>query len=171
MQESPRIILLPAPSQQSHRAGVRAVQGDSESATEAARARRQAQVSAQAFLTLIDSRREDAVEIKGKQFRFHPYGSRGTADGAREADVPREAGATGTLDGQPEADTISADILDGFGAHARNSSAFIASLIAQEQLRQGLYNPRFEAASDAYRRAGGSPSAIDDVPRVFSVAV
>jgi hypothetical protein len=53
----------------------------------------------------------------------------------------------------------------------RNSSAFIASFIAQERLRRGLHNPQFEAASDAYRRAGGSPSAIDNQPRVVSFAV
>ena len=64
-------------------------------------------------------------------------------------------------------------MLDGFGAGARerNSSAFLASFIAQERLREGLYNPQYEAASDAYRRAGGSPSAVDNQPRVFSVAV
>ena len=64
-------------------------------------------------------------------------------------------------------------MLDGFGAGARErkSSAFLASFIVQERPREGLYNPQYEAASDAYRRAGGSPSAVDNQARVFSVAV
>jgi hypothetical protein len=177
MPEIPRAILLPSPSQLSQRSHARAIQGDSDSAIEAARARRQSQGAADgtgpAFLTLIDSRRDDTVETRGKQFRFRPYSSRGTADGAaREAELAGRANETEAIGAQSE-DDISADVLDGFGAGARerNSSAFIASFIAQEHLRQGLYNPQFEAASDAYRRAGGSPSAIDNQPRVLSFAV
>jgi hypothetical protein len=174
MQEIPRAILLPPPSHLSSRASVRAVQSDSDSAIEAARARKQAQGPGQAFLTLIEQRREDTVEIKGKQFRFRPYSSRGASDGAaREAELGSAANGTGAVSAEVEDDDISVDVLDGFGAgtRERNSSAFIASFIAQERLREGLYNPRYEAASDAYRRAGGSPSAVDNQPRVFSVAV
>ncbi|HEX6121430.1 MAG TPA: hypothetical protein VFZ03_18430 [Dongiaceae bacterium] len=124
----------------------------------------------QAFLTLVGSGREDSVELKGKQFRFKPYGGRGASgDGfVRTAD---EAGNAG--DAAPGEESSDSEIaLDGFGlgAQQRNSSAFIASVIAQ-QLRQGLHNPRHEAASDAYRRAGGSPSAVDNQPRVVSFAV
>ena len=88
MQEIPRAILLPPPSQLTQRSSARALQGDSDSLIEVARGtRRQAQAPAQAFLTLVDSRREDMVEIKGKQFRFRPYSSRGATDGAaREAE-------------------------------------------------------------------------------------
>ena len=174
MQEIPRAILLPPPSHLSSRASVRAVQSDSESAIEAARARRQAQGSGQAFLTLIEQRREDTVEIKGKQFRFRPYSSRGATDNAaREAELSNEANETRAVGTEVEDDNISVDVLDGYsaGARERNSSAFLASFIAQERLREGLYNPQYEAASDAYRRAGGSPSAADNQARVFSVAV
>lgn len=150
------------------------MQSESESAIEAARARRQAQGPGQAFLTLIEQRREDTVEIKGKQFRFRPYSSRGAADGAaREAELGREANGTGAVSAEVEDDGIAVDVLDGFGAgtRERNSSAFLASFIAQERLRAGLYNPQYEAASDAYRRAGGSPSAVDNQPRVVSFAI
>lgn len=172
MQEIPRTILLPPPSHLSSRA--RAVQSDSESAVEAARARQQAQGAGQAFLTLIEQRREDTVEIKGKQFRFRPYSSRGAPDGAaREAELTGETADTGAISTGTEDDGIAVDVLDGFGSGARerNSSAFLASFIVQERPRQGLHNPQYEAASDAYRRAGGSPSAVDNQPRVFSVAV
>jgi hypothetical protein len=174
MQEIPRAILLPPPSYLSSRTSVRAVQADSETAIEAARARKQAQGTGQAFLTLIEQRREDTVEIKGKQFRFRPYTSRGATDGAaREAELNGEATGTGAIRTDAEEDSIAVDVLDGFGtgARERNSSAFLASFIAQERPRQGLYNPQYEAASDAYRRAGGSPSAIDNQARVFSFAV
>ena len=174
MQEIPRAILLPPPSHLSSRASVRAVQSDSESAIEAARARKQAQGPGQAFLTLIEQHRDDTVEIKGKQFRFRPYSSRGATDGAaREAELSSEIADTGAISTEAEEDSIAVDVLDGFGAgtRERNSSAFLASFIAQERLREGLYNPQYEAASDAYRRAGGSPSAVDNQPRVFSVAV
>ena len=172
MQEISRAILLPPPSHLSSR--TRAVQSDSESAIEAARARRQAQGPAQAFLTLIEQRREDTVEIKGKQFRFRPYTGRGATDGAtREAELGNEANGAGAVSNEVEDDGISVDVLDGFGAGARerNSSAFLASFIAQERMREGLYNPQHAAASDAYRRAGGSPSAVDNQPRVVSFAV
>jgi hypothetical protein len=174
MQEIPRAILLPPPSHLSSRASVRAVQPESESAVEAAKARKQAQGAGQAFLTLIEQRREDTVEIKGKQFRFRPYSSRGaTEGGAREAGFNGETADTGAISIEAEDDGIAVDVLDGFGAGARerNSTAFLASFIAQERPREGLYNPKYEAASDAYRRAGGSPSAIDNQPRVFSFAV
>ena len=174
MQEIPRAILLPPPSHLSSRASVRAVQTESGSAVEAARARKPAQGPGQAFLTLIEQRREDTVEIKGKQFRFRPYSSRGTTDGAaREAELNGGAADTGAISIEAEDDGIAVDVLDGFGSGARerNSTAFLASFIAQERPREGLYNPQYEAASDAYRRAGGSPSAVDNQPRVFSVAV
>ena len=150
------------------------MQSDSESAIEAARSRRTAQGPGQAFLTLIEQRREDTVEIKGKQFRFRPYSSRGATDGAaREAELNGETADTGAISTEADEDSIAVDVLDGFGAGARerNSSAFLASFIVQERPREGLYNPQYEAASDAYRRAGGSPSAVDNQPRVFSVAV
>ena len=174
MQEIPRAILLPPPSHLTSRASVRAGQSDSETAIEAARARKQAQGTGQAFLTLIEQRREDTVEIKGKQFRFRPYSSRGATDSAaREAELSSEAADTGAIRTEDEEGGIAVDVLDGFGSGARerNSSAFLASFIAQERPREGLYNPQHEAASDAYRRAGGSPSAIDNQARVFSFAV
>jgi hypothetical protein len=174
MPDISRAILLPPPSQFPQRTSARAVQVESESIEAARDTRREPAGSAHAFLTLIDSRREDTVELKGKQFRFRPYTNRGAAEGGpRETDPSQQSGETEALSAAAEEDDVTVDILDGFGAGARerNSSAFIASFIAQERLRQGLYNPQFEAASDAYRRAGGSPSAVDNEPRLVSVAV
>jgi hypothetical protein len=177
MPEIPRAILLPPP-QLPQRASVRAVQSESGSAIESVRERRASQVPAQAFLTVTESRREDAAEINGeikrKHFWFRPYNSRGAADGgAREADLLRTGSEAEAINPEAVDEGMSVDIFEGFGAgaRARNSSAFLASFIAQEHVRQGLYNPQFEAASDAYRRAGGSPPAIDNRPRVVSFAI
>jgi hypothetical protein len=150
---------------------MRVAESDSDSTPRAARKQQSAAPGGQAFLTLVGSGREDNVELKGKQFRFKPYSSRGASGdgGVRTADEAGSAG--GAAPGEESSD--SEIVLDGFGlgAQQRNSSAFIASVIAQQHLRQGLYNPRHEAASDAYRRAGGSPSAVDNQPRVVSFAV
>jgi hypothetical protein len=168
MQEIPRALLLPPPSPQ--RPSMRVAESDSDSTPRVARKQQGAAPGGQAFLTLVGSGREDGVELKGKQFRFKPYGSRGAS-----ADGVRTEGASGSAgDAAPGEESSDSEIvLDGFGlgAQQRNSSAFIASVIAQQHLRQGLYNPRHEAASDAYRRAGGSPSAVDNQPRVVSFAV
>ncbi len=180
MQEIPRAILLPPPTSPPQRFTARVVHGDAEGSAETGRGtRRQAQSAAQgapgAFLTLIESRRDDTVEIRGKQFRFRPYGNRGAAaeGSARESGLAEASDRDAIGVQADDGDSIATEILDGFGAGARqrNSSAFIASFIAQEQLRQGLHNPPFEAASDAYRRAGGSPSAPDNQARVVSIAI
>jgi hypothetical protein len=178
MQEIPRAILLPPPSLP--RPNARAVEGDSDAAIPSPReGRRQTQGTAQgatqAFLTLVGTPQDDTVEIKGKQFRFRPYNNRGTSSDeiVRESDGADGLNGAGPVGDTADDSEISTDILDGFGSGAqrRNSSAFMASFIAQEQLSQGLYNPQYATASDAYRRAGGSPSAIDNQPRVFSFAV
>jgi len=174
MQEISRAILLPPPSPPQRR-DARLVQGEVESEAPRGTGRQasdSAQNARQAFLTLVESRREDTVELRGKQFRFRPYGNRGVEENAREAGLGRGASGTDAIGLQAE-EPVSVEILDGFGtgARRRNSSAFIASFIAQERLQQGLHNPPFEAASLAYRRAGGSPSAPDHQARVVSFAV
>jgi hypothetical protein len=179
MQEIPRVILLPPPSPPPRRPSARAAENDSDSLEAARNTRRQTQGAAQGtgqtFLTLVGTPHEDTVEIKGKQFRFRPYGSRGASgdDIVRESDLAEATGDAGPIGNAAGEGEIPVDVLDGFGsgAQARNSSAFIAGFIAQERLGQGLHNPQFEAASDAYRRAGGSPTSIDNQPRVVSFAV
>src|SRR5262245_43650991 len=157
MQEVSRTLLLPPPTPPAQRASANAVQPDSESAIEIARRARRAQHStdgaAHAFLTLVESQHKDTVEIRGKQFRFRPYSSRGTAaEAARDTERADDASQAGAISVESTDDDLAVDILDSFGSGARerNSSAFIASYIAQERLRAGLYNPQYESASDAY---------------------
>ena len=175
MQEIPRALLLPPPSASRNARGTAASDQDSPVETGA---RRGAQASAGSFLTLIETRREDSVEFTAdargaKQFRFRPYTNRGgTTEREPEANTI-ERPAASELAASDDLDNRAAnDVLDGFGTGdgSRNSSAFLASFIAQEQLSEGLYNPAYGGASDAYRRAGGSPPAIADTPRLVSFA-
>ncbi len=175
MQEIPRAILLPPPSASRSARGPGAADRDLPIETGA---RRSAPADSGSFLTLIDTRREDTVEFSadfrgGKQFRFRPYTNRGGA--------PERGIETGTLE-RPAADQLTGpdnlenrvahDVLDGFssGDGSRNSSAFLASFITQERLSEGLFNPAYRGASDAYRRAGGSPPPTETKPRVVSFA-
>lgn len=177
MQEIPRALLLPPPSAFSPKQAVRPPQGDAEArgAERGGHAPSATGTPAggQSFITLVEPRREDTVDLKGKQFRFRPYTNRATADAPREAeDANLRANDLTPVDETADSE-ISVDVLDGFGAGARerNSTAFLASYIAQHRLSEGLHNPKYAAASDAYRRAGGSPTVPDNQPRVVSFDV
>lgn len=178
MQEIARAILLPPPNPPLQRSQARGASAlDRDLPEEPARAARRSGAATASFLTLIEATPEDTVELggelKGKQFRFRPYGRGGaterpTAEGVIERFTGTDNG-TEAVDSDP---SVAAEILDGYasGTGSRNSTAFLASFIAQERLSEGLYNPPYGAASDAYRRAGGSPPAGDAQPRVVSLA-
>jgi hypothetical protein len=170
MQEIPRALLLPPPSTQRSTRGTGSA--DQDLPVEIG-ARRSSGAEESSFLTLIDTRREDSVEFKGKQFRFRPYTNRG-ATAERESDantIERPSARELAAPDESEGGAARA-VFDGFESSdgTRNSSAFLASFIAQEQLSEGLYNPPYGGASDAYRRAGGSPPVTGDTPRVISFA-
>lgn len=176
MQEIPRALLLPPPSTQRSTRG--AGSADQDLPVESG-ARRSAKASAEpsSFLTLIETRQEDRVEFTAdprgaKQFRFRPYTNRGTTGTEREGNTIERPAPDQLAAPEDSADDTARTVLDGFasGNGSRNSSPFLASFIAQEQLSDGLYNPPYGGASDAYRRAGGSPPVFDDHPRVVSFA-
>mgnify|MGYP001407015773 CR=1 FL=1 len=56
-------------------------------------------------------------------------------------------------------------------AEPKAIATFLAQLISQEQLGQGLYVPPVKTADIAYRRAGGEPSIDIGSPARFSLAV
>src|SRR5262245_57293878 len=93
MPEIVRALLLPPPSSTPQRPAARALESETESAIQA---RREPQAAPQSFLTLIEARREDTIEIKGKQFRFKPYSGRSASgDGnVRETDRTSDSGDT-----------------------------------------------------------------------------
>lgn len=110
-------------------------------------------------------------EARAKQFRFRVH------DGARSGERPDEtlAGDNG-LPTRRAGSTLSDEALaargepgagdgrsgrfvaSGFGSA---SAPFLAQLIAQEQLRPGLYDPPLRAADRAYRQAGGQPALAE----------
>jgi len=175
MQEIPRALLLPPPSTSRSARGTDAA--DRELPAESG-ARRSANAGAGSFLTLVETRREDSVEFTadsrgGKQFRFRPYTNRGGTSERGTESGTIERPAAGQLAAPEDFENQAAnEVLDGFasGDGSRNSTAFLASFIAQEQLSDGLYNPAYGGASDAYRRAGGSPPPVTGQPRVVSFA-
>lgn len=175
MPEILRAILLPPPSSTASRSAARSsVAIDSYSPVDIDRAaRRSVNAAPDSFLTLVESSRDDRIELKGKQFRFRPYTNRGTAERARDDAAIERASSDDIAEARRQEDRgIAAEVLDGFGSGARyrNSAAFLASFIAQERLSEGLYNPAYAEASDAYRRAGGSPPTGENQPSLVSFA-
>lgn len=178
MQEIPRAILLPPPSSPPQRSQARGASAlDRDLSDEATRGTRRAGAATASFLTLIEAAPEDTVELgsdlKGKQFRFRPYNRGGTAERPpADGIIERPAGTDSAAEAVDSDPSVTAGILDGYasGAGGRNSTAFLASFIAQERLSEGLYNPPYGAASDAYRRAGGSPPTGEAQPRIVSFA-
>lgn len=179
MQEIPRAILLPPPSLSTQRASARggaALDRDLPDEVESNGVRRTGSAASN-FLTLIETAAEDSVELagdfRGKQFRFRPYNRSGGAErSGTGAAIERPASDEVAQSEAADDSEIAAEVLDGFasGARGRNSAAFLASFIAQERLSQGLYNPLYAEASDAYRRAGGSPPTGENQRPLVSFA-
>jgi hypothetical protein len=177
MQEIPRAILLPPPNPPLQRSQARGASAlDRDLPDEIVRGTRRSAAATASFLTLIETPPEDTIdlggELKGKQFRFRPYGRGGGAERPAAEVIERPADAERASAAADSDPSVAAEILDGYasGSGSRNSTAFLASFIAQERLPEGLYNPPYGAASDAYRRAGGSPPAGEAQPRVVSFA-
>ncbi|TDQ82088.1 hypothetical protein A8950_1908 [Dongia mobilis] len=104
---------------------------------------------------------------RAKAFRFRVYdggrpdeslsGNAGVP--ARDAAANRAAGAEARRESAAagESRRVPADAVTASGF----SAPFLAQLIAQEQLRPGLYDPPLQQADRAYRQAGGEPALAD----------
>ncbi|MDQ7249151.1 hypothetical protein [Dongia sedimenti] len=103
---------------------------------------------------------------RAKRFRFRVYegGESGEAntdvatrrtDSRGRATLDR-AGSTEDATGQSSSRRIRASSGD---SRTGPSSAFLAQAFAQEQLGEGLHNPPFAAATQAYTRTGAALSA------------
>jgi hypothetical protein len=98
---------------------------------------------------------------RAKRFRFRVY--EGGESGATDTDVatPRtgnraaldNGGSTEDATGQSSSRRIRYATGD---SRSGNSSAFLAQAFAQEQLGEGLHNPPFAAATQAYTRTGAA---------------
>jgi hypothetical protein len=106
---------------------------------------------------------------RGKQFRFR------VLDGGRSDSLAGNAGVPARADPNAEGTREQAAPSGAQATHNRRAgdsgagsvplgtarATFLAQLIAQEQLPQGLYNPPIKTADRAYRQAGGEPALSD----------
>ncbi|WP_374380455.1 hypothetical protein [Dongia sp.] len=112
---------------------------------------------------------------RAKQFRFRVVDG-GRSDTLGNAELPATSRQqTGAAD---EAQRGAQD-RDTAGGKSSSlplgtfSAPFLAQLIAQEQLKPGLYDPPVKQADRAYRQAGAEPALTDDATATahFKIAV
>jgi hypothetical protein len=122
--------------------------------------------------------RDQQGNARAKAFRFRVYdGGRPDEGLAGNAGVPaRDAAAArprgGDAAGEPGPAGASRRAQAGAVPAGSFSAPFLTQLIAQEQLRPGLYDPPLKAADRAYRQAGGEPALADGgVAARFRMAV
>ncbi len=119
---------------------------------------------------------------QAKRFRFRVYD--GAGRDTQSADLQRyqngaangqARGASGPAGGASGPQPQTGGRQDQAGAAGRSEpkavATFLAQLISQEQLGQGLHAPPIRAADIAYRRAGAEPSIEIGSPARFSLAV
>jgi hypothetical protein len=113
----------------------------------------------------VDEAADQTGASRGKQFRFRVLDGGHNDFLAGNAEVParidpnaediRSRGAAANAGGSNAQNAASSRVGIPFGTpHA----GFLAQLIAQEQLPQGLYDPPVKAADRAYRQAGAEPA-------------
>jgi hypothetical protein len=114
---------------------------------------------------------EDQPRAKSFRFQADPGAGR-WEDGALSSfqASARAHWRTGTDAAQV---TAGFDSFDGYsiGDPSRNAPPFLASLIAQSRLGQGLAYSAHGAASEAYRLSGARPPLPDGRPRLVSVVI
>lgn len=136
----------------------------------------------QGITTRIDETADSTSNARGKQFRFRVVDG-GRSDSLGNAEVPARTDPNATDQSASAArDALGFQAGGNRSATGGNSSGvplgtptatFLAQLIAQEQLPQGLYDPPVKAADRAYRQAGGEPALTDSNTATarFSIAV
>lgn len=127
-----------------------------------------------------ESANADSAQGRARHFRFRVYdGGRADTPLAGDSGVPARR-SEGEAAGENSTAGIRQQSLgvnpaagrSGSGNLTAASAPFLAQLIAQEQLRPGLYDPPLKAADRAYRQAGGEPALTDGAARArFQIAV
>ena len=126
-------------------------------------------------LTIDSAGQAEDATAQAKRFRFRVYD--GTGRSGEPADLRHNPGrdpAQATANqprvtaptGQAKAGDAAAD-----PSEPKAIATFLAQLIAQERLGEGLHAPPVKAADLAYRRAGAEPSLDIGSPARFSLAV
>ncbi|WP_374369930.1 hypothetical protein [Dongia sp.] len=125
------------------------------------------QTDSRDLVAAVERDSDDANAARAKSFRFRVYDG-GRADEALAGDngVPsRSAGTARSDEAETERVRSGGEAPRAAGTAgatlATPSAPFLAQLIAQEQLRPGLYDPPLRSADRAYRQAGGQPALED----------
>lgn len=161
MADVSRLLLLPPPGQQGRNSPARigAGRGDGDSGSD--------------LSPRIEEAGDSTANARGKQFRFRVFDGGRSDQLAGNAEVPVRADAN-TRDSNAADNTAATSGrtaalgFQGKGSTSNAvplgtpSSAFLAQLIAQEQLKPGLFDPPVKEADRAYRQAGGEPALTDD---------
>ena len=137
-----------------------------------ARAAKGASQSAR-FSLEIDSGLGNQDQAKPRSFRYRidPEVANRNDGPLRPIEVPAKGWETDSHEGVrsgKESDPFEAF---GIGDPSRNAPPFLASLIAQSRLGQGLAYSAHGAASEAYRVAGARPPLPDGQPRFLSIVI
>ena len=155
-----RLLLLPPPAIPGRNAPARvgAGRGEGEAGDERGAAAR------------VEETADSTSQARGKQFRFRVVdGGRNDSLGNAEVPARTDPNAAGRNTGNAR-DALGSQATSNRGATSGSNSGvplgtpqatFLAQLIAQEQLPQGLYDPPVKAADRAYRQAGGEPALAD----------
>ncbi|WP_374654287.1 hypothetical protein [Dongia sp.] len=118
---------------------------------------------------------------RAKQFRFRVVDG-GRSDALGNAEVPART-QTETVEAETAAARAGSAAIGGDSAAPKTGNgsvplgtplaAFLAQLIAQEQLQAGLHDPPVKAADRAYRQAGAEPSLNEGETAIarFRIAV
>lgn len=122
----------------------------------------------------VDEAGDATSNTRGKQFRFRVLdGGRGDSSSnslGGNAEVPARTDPNAAGNGARQAAGLDYQAGGNRGAAGDSKggiplgtpqATFLAQLIAQEQLPQGLYNPPVKTADRAYRQAGGEPALTD----------
>jgi hypothetical protein len=119
---------------------------------------------------LADAAEEATAQAKRFRFRVYDGASRDAQAGELQRDQASVAG------NRPKVAAVARDQVNAGSAEAdpaepKAIATFLAQLIAQQQLGQGLHAPPVKAADLAYRRAGAEPRIDIGSSARFSLAV
>lgn len=160
-----RILLLPPPAVPGRNAPARVGAGRDEAGASAGSG------DEQGIATRVDETADSTSNARNKQFRFRVVDG-GRSDSLGNAEVPARTDPNATDQNATAArDALGFQAAGNRGTASGNgkggvplgtpTATFLAQLIAQEQLPQGLYDPPVKAADRAYRQAGGEPALTD----------
>ena len=121
--------------------------------------------------TQTDASDEAGAQAKRFKFRVHDGAARNTQSSDLQRDQTQAAANRQRIAAEANRAQTTAEGSDAAASEPKGIATFLAQLISQEQLGQGLHAPPLQAADIAYRRAGGEPTLDIGSPARFSLAV